>query len=157
MHRPSVKTILRESEHLVRLALVAAILVVAFLAVRKAVVPAGFGKYGHYRAGALDDISARPISFAGHAACEACHDEQTQKKAQGKHAQVACEACHGPLAAHADDPVANKAVKPDPATLCVRCHEADSAKPKSFPQVVSRDHAPGESCGTCHNPHNPAL
>jgi hypothetical protein len=152
-----VTKFLKESEHLVRLALVAAILVVVFLAIRKAVVPAGFGKYGHYRAPALDDIRARPISFAGHDACESCHDEQAKAKALGKHAQVACEACHGPLAAHADDPFANKAAKPDPATLCVRCHEADSAKPKSFPQVVSRDHAAGESCGTCHNPHSPAM
>ena len=152
-----MKRILRESEHLIRLAVLGAILVVAFLAIRKAVVPAGFGKYGHYRAGALDDISARPISFAGHDACEVCHDDQAKKKAEGKHAQVSCEACHGPLAAHANDPDANKAVKPDPATLCVRCHEADSAKPKDFPQVVSRDHAPGESCVTCHNPHSPAM
>lgn len=152
-----MKRILRESEHLIRLAVVAAILVVAFFVIRRVVVPAGFGKYGHYRAPALDDIRARPILFAGHDACEACHDEQAKKKAQGKHVQVACEACHGPLGAHADDPFTNKALKPDPATLCVRCHEADSAKPKSFPQVVSRDHAGGESCGTCHNPHNPAM
>jgi len=156
-HRPSVKRILRESEHLVRLALVAAILVVAFLVIRKAVVPAGFGRYGHYRAPSLDDVRARPISFAGHEACEACHDEQAKVKSQGKHAQVSCEACHGPLAAHAGDPFTNQAVKPDPATLCVRCHEADSAKPKSFPQVASSDHAGGVSCGACHNPHRPAM
>jgi predicted CXXCH cytochrome family protein len=152
-----VKKFLRESEHLVRLALLAAVLVVAFLVIRWAVVPAGFGRYGHYRAPSLDDVRARPISFAGHQACETCHDEQAKTKGQGKHAQVSCEACHGPLAAHADDPFANKAVKPNPATLCVRCHEADSAKPKSFPQVVSSDHAGGESCGTCHNPHSPAM
>lgn len=153
----SVKRILRESEHLVRLAVVAAVLVVAFLGIRKAVVPAGFGKYGHYRAPALDEISARPISFAGHEACEGCHDEQSKTKSQGKHVQVACEGCHGPLAGHAGDPMANKAMKPDPATLCVRCHEADSAKPKTFPQVISRDHAGGVSCISCHNPHSPAI
>ncbi len=151
-----MKRILRESEHLVRLVILAAIFVVVFLIIRKAVVPAGFGRYGHYRAGALDDIRARPISFAGHEACETCHDEQAQKKARGKHAQVACEACHGPLAAHADDPETHKAIKPDPATLCMRCHQADSAKPKTFPQVAG-DHAGGESCVTCHNPHSPAM
>jgi hypothetical protein len=84
-----VKRILRESEHLVRLVLLAAILVVAFLVIRKAVVPAGFGRYGHYRAPSLDDIRARPISFAGHEACEACHDEQAKTKSQGKHARPA--------------------------------------------------------------------
>ncbi len=152
-----MRRIFKESEHLVRLALVAVILFAAFLAIRSAVVPAGFGKYGHYRAGALDDIRARPISFAGREACETCHDEQAKTKAAGKHAPLGCEACHGPLAAHADDPFAHKAVKPDPATLCVRCHEADSAKPRTFPQVVSREHAGGENCGTCHNPHSPAM
>jgi len=151
-----VKKILRESEHLVRLVILAAIFVVVFLTIRKAVVPVGFGRYGHYRAGALDDVRARPISFAGHEACETCHDEQAQKKAQGKHTQVACEACHGPLAAHADDPDTHKAVKPDSATLCMRCHQADSAKPKTFPQVAG-DHAGGESCDVCHNPHSPAM
>ena len=152
-----MKRILGESEHLVRLVLLATILVVIFFAVRWAVVPAGFGRYGHYRAEALDEIRARPVSFAGHATCEACHDEIAAAKLQGKHARVACEACHGPLAAHADDPVANKGVKPDPVTLCARCHEADSAKPKSFPQVVSQEHAGGSSCGVCHNSHRPAI
>jgi len=153
----SVKTILKESEHLIRLVLVAAILVVVFLVVRNVVGPAGFGKYGHYRAEALDDVRARAVSFAGRQACEACHGEVVQTKNQGKHAQVGCEACHGPLAAHAGDPIANQAVKPDPATLCVRCHEADSAKPKGFPQVISSEHAGGTSCGACHNPHRPAI
>ena len=88
----------------VRLVLVAAILVVVFLVIRKAVVPAGIGKYGHYRAGALDDVRARAVSFAGRQACEACHSEVVQTKSQGKHAQVGCEACHGPLAGHAGDP-----------------------------------------------------
>jgi hypothetical protein len=150
-----MKRILGEAEHLVRLALVAAVLVVIFFAIRRAVVPVGFGKYGHYRAPSLDDIRARPISFAGHEACEACHDEVVKTKVAGKHAHVNCEACHGPAAKHADDPFNNQAVKPDPATLCVRCHEADAAKPKSFPQVVSREHYGGSGCGDCHNPHHP--
>lgn len=152
-----MKTFFKESEHLVRLALVAAILVAVFLVIRQVVVPATFGRYGHYRASALDDIRARPVSFAGHSVCEGCHDEVVQTKALGKHALLACEACHGPLAAHASDPSANKAVKPDPATLCVRCHEADAAKPKSFPQVISSEHAGGVSCGDCHKPHHPTI
>jgi hypothetical protein len=150
-----VKRIFKEAEHLVRLAVLTLVLIVAFFAIRRAVVPAGFGKYGHYRAGALDDIQARPISFAGRETCEACHDDIAQMKRQARHARLGCEACHGPLAAHADDPSANKGTKPDTATLCVRCHEADSAKPKWFPQVVSAEHMPGVPCDSCHNPHRP--
>ena len=150
-----MKKLLNESEHLIRLVLVLGIGLFIFFVIRWAVVPPSFGKLGHYRAASLDDIMARPIKFAGHATCEACHDEILQTKNQGKHAKVSCEACHGGSAAHVADPTTNKAVKPDVATLCVRCHEADPAKPKWFPQVVTKDHSQGLPCNTCHNPHRP--
>lgn len=152
-----MRNFLRESEHLVRLALVLVAGVILFLVIRHAIVPASFGRYGHYRADALDDIRARPVSFAGKAVCESCHEDVMKTKNAGAHAGVACEACHGPTAAHTDDPMANHAMKPDPATLCVRCHAADPAKPKNFPQVVAKDHAGDVSCGQCHQPHSPKL
>ena len=149
--------VLRESEHLIRLALVVILGLGVFLVIRAAVIPAGFGQYGHYRAGTLNDVRAQAISFAGHETCATCHDEIAKTKAASRHGKVACEACHGPLAKHADDPSVLKPQKPDPATLCVRCHETDTAKPKSFPQVVGKDHSQGASCGDCHNPHSPKL
>lgn len=148
---------LKESGHLVRMAVVLAAGVLVFLAIRHAIVPSSFGKYGHYRAAALDEIRARPVSFGGKALCESCHDDVVKVKSAGSHAGVACEACHGPTAAHTDDPMTNHAMKPDPATLCVRCHEANPARPKSFPQVVSKEHAGGVSCADCHKPHSPKL
>jgi hypothetical protein len=45
----------------------------------------------------------------------------------------------------------------DAAVLCVRCHEANSAKPKTFPQVASAEHSAGLPCDTCHQPHSPAI
>ena len=152
-----MRRVLRESEHLVRLVLVLGGVVLVFLAIRHFIVPPSFGQYGHYRAASLGEVRARPISFAGQAACAVCHDEMAQKRSQGKHAKVACEACHGPLAAHAEDPDGHKAQKPDVATLCVRCHEAEPAKPTSFPQVVSQEHSQGVVCNTCHDPHRPNL
>ena len=152
-----MQKLLKDSEHLVRLALLLALGILIFLAIRRAVVPEGFGELGHYRSGALKDARAHAISFAGHAACEACHVDQATAKSGGSHAKVSCEACHGPLAKHADDPSAVKPQKPEAATLCARCHEADSAKPDTFPQVVSKDHAKGETCGACHQPHSPKL
>ena len=50
----------RNSGHLIRPALVLLAGVVVFLIIRAAVVPKDFGKYGHYRAGALDMIAALP-------------------------------------------------------------------------------------------------
>ncbi|HZU27255.1 MAG TPA: multiheme c-type cytochrome [Bryobacteraceae bacterium] len=152
-----MKTLLREAGHLVRLATLGALLLILFLLVRRAVVPPSFGKYGHYRAASLEEIAARPASFAGREACEACHDDIATMKREARHARLGCEACHGALAAHAEDPSSNKATKPDTATLCVRCHEADSAKPKWFPQVVSSEHMGDVPCGSCHNPHKPKV
>ena len=97
------------------------------------------------------------MNFAGHQACETCHSDVLEKKSAGKHAHVNCEACHGPLARHADDPTSVQPPKLDAAVLCVKCHEANAAKPKAFPQVASADHSSGLACDTCHQPHSPAI
>jgi len=150
-----MKDFLRSTEHLIRVVVILALGVAAFLLIRQVVIPPDFGKYGHFRPAAMDDIRARPIKFAGHAVCEACHSDVAETKSKGKHAGVACEACHGPWANHAGDPASVAPKLPDPAVLCVRCHEASSSKPKAFPQVVSAEHSGGLPCNTCHQPHNP--
>ena len=139
------------------MALVLATGVLVFLAIRQAIIPADFGKYGHYRAGAMKDVRARPISYAGKDLCEACHTDVATLKNAGVHKGVACESCHGPSAAHTEDPSGTKAIKPEIATLCVRCHEAEPARPKNFPQVVSKEHAGDVSCAECHKPHSPKI
>jgi len=146
---------MKEAAHLIRLAALFVAGFVIFLLIRQAIVPAGFGKYGHFRAGALDDVRARQISFAGRSACEGCHEDKREALNKGKHANVGCEACHGPLARHADDPDKMKPVLPDTKLLCPVCHEANSAKPKAFPQVDTKDHSGGEPCKSCHQPHTP--
>ncbi|MGB0033889.1 MAG: multiheme c-type cytochrome [Candidatus Acidiferrales bacterium] len=147
----------KDIEHLIRLAAVVIFALVAFVVLRAAVVPRSFGQYGHYRGAAIAEAAARPIAFAGHETCEACHTEVVDQKKQGKHVVVACETCHGALAKHADDPVSVKPAKLDTAILCSRCHEANSAKPKAFPQVVTADHSAGLPCDTCHQPHRPKI
>jgi uncharacterized CHY-type Zn-finger protein len=146
----------KDAGHLIRLAIVMAMLVIGFFALRQAFVPEGFGKYGHYRAGALDDIRARPINFAGRTACNDCHVDQVALKLTGKHAKIACEACHGPLEKHTAD-ISIKPALPEAVALCSRCHEALVARPKGFPQVATKDHAAGNSCTLCHKPHAPKV
>jgi hypothetical protein len=153
----ALSRLFRNAGHLIRPALVLLAGLGIFLVIRAVVVPKDFGKYGHYRAGALDMISARPISYAGHSQCVLCHDQEAKVHGGGKHANVACEACHGPLAKHADDPTANVPKLPDVANLCRRCHEKDAAKPQGFPQVDTLAHSQGMLCDTCHQPHNPHL
>jgi uncharacterized CHY-type Zn-finger protein len=122
---------------------------------RTVFVPKSFGTIGHYRADALKEIMARPVTFAGHKACADCHDDVVQTKTAGKHATVNCEACHGPLQNHVEDPVSVVPQLPDTGVLCARCHEENLAKPKPFPQVAAKDHSGGEKCKTCHQPHSP--
>lgn len=152
-----MKEFFRSTEHLLRVLLLLVLGVVGFLLVRREVIPAEFGKYGHFRPAALDDIRARPVKFAGHEVCEACHSDEAEAKAKGKHASVSCEACHGPLARHAADPASLVPQLPDTAVLCARCHEANHAKPTSFPQVVTAEHSNGLPCNTCHKPHSPKI
>jgi Cytochrome c554 and c-prime len=147
----------KDAEHLFRLAFVFVAGFALMLAVRSFFVPHSFGQYGHFRGDAIPEASAKPISYAGHQTCETCHAEVLDLKKNGRHARVACETCHGPLANHADDPGSVHPEKLDTAVLCVRCHEANSAKPKNFPQVASQEHSTGLPCDTCHQPHSPAI
>jgi len=147
----------KNAGHLFRLAAVFLAGIVAFLVIRGFLVPKSFGEYGHYRGDAVREMAARPIKYAGHETCEACHSDVLDKKKDGRHAHVNCEACHGPLARHADDPTSEQPPKLDTAVLCARCHEANAAKPKGFPQVATADHSSGFPCDTCHQPHNPAI
>lgn len=147
----------KDIEHLVRLAVVIAIALVAFVVLRTLVVPRSFGQYGHYRGASIAEAAARPIAFAGHDTCEACHTDVVDQKKQGRHVVVPCEACHEPQAKHADDPASVKPPKLDTALVCSRCHEANSAKPKAFPQVATADHSGGLAGDTFHQPHRPKI
>lgn len=143
----------RDSAHLVRMAGLFVVGLVLFLVGRSFFVPDDFGIYGHYRAGALDDARARPIVFAGQAACVTCHADVGEARQAAPHARVSCEACHGPLATHAAGEPPLQPRRPDGRDLCVACHAASPSKPTAFPQVVVSDHAGDARCIECHNPH----
>jgi uncharacterized CHY-type Zn-finger protein len=147
----------KDAGHLVRLAVAFVCVLVFFILLRAHFVPKSFGEYGHYRGDALAELSSKPISYAGHQACADCHSDVVSLKTSGKHAGVNCESCHGPLAKHAADPGSVVPVLPDTAVICARCHEANIAKPKDFPQVVSAEHSGGALCKNCHQPHSPLL
>ena len=149
--------VFKDAGHLFRLAAVFVAGLLIFLVIRGFLVPKSFGQFGHYRANAVTEIAARPIKFAGHESCEGCHADVLDKKKNGKHAGVNCEACHGPQAQHADDPTSVKPAKLDTAMLCARCHEANAAKPRNFPQVDTEEHSTGLPCDTCHQPHSPVI
>lgn len=147
----------RDKEHLVRVVLLFAAGVAAFLVLQGLLTPKEFGVYGHFRTGALDDNAARPVAFAGHARCAECHGETAVAKAGGRHAGVACEACHGALARHAEDPGALAPDRPAGRPVCLHCHTANVAKPKWFPAIDPKEHGEEGPCTACHPAHDPGV
>ena len=143
--------------HLLRMAALFLAGIAIFLFGRSFFVPADFGVYGHYRAGALEDNRARPITFAGQAACVECHSDIGDLRKGTKHQKVSCEDCHGPLASHAAGNEPLKPAHPDGMTTCVGCHRKSPSKPAAFPQVDIADHAGDVKCIECHNPHAPKI
>jgi hypothetical protein len=127
--------------------------------VAKAVlVPDSFGRYGHYRAEALDEAKAKAPLFAGVQACSPdCHGDVIDSRVGSKHNDINCETCHGPAAAHVADYEKVKPIKPDPATICLMCHSPNVAKPAFMKQVDPLKHYRGKSCGSCHKPHHPEI
>ena len=151
----TVRETLKDRAHLLRVAAVFAAGFVLFLVARGILVPEGFGKYGHYRAPALNDIRATAPSFAGRQTCGDCHTDVADLLKKGKHAGVGCEACHGALARHADDQDKQKPAKLDARKLCLTCHTANVAKPAKFPQIDPAGHGEGAACTSCHVAHDP--
>ncbi len=122
-----------------------------YLGVRSFFVPATFYQYGHFRGNSLATIASRPVQYAGKKACMDCHDTIGEKPYHSKHKTVSCETCHGPSLGHVEDPSQLPSLKPTNKEWCARCHEANNARPKTFPQVVIARHYPDKDCMICHN------
>ena len=146
-----------DKEHLGRMAGLFAVGLLVFFGLQWFMVPSGFGRYGHYRSGALDDNRDRPLHYAGRAACEECHTDVVEARKGSRHERIGCEACHGPLATHAASPGEVKPALPDPRAICLRCHLANVARPRGFPQVQIPEHSEAGPCSACHKPHAPEI
>ncbi len=150
-----MRALFKDKEHLFLIAALFAAGILVFSLVRLLLVPADFGKYGHYRASALEDNQKFPVVYAGRSACQDCHDEKAKELASGKHKLIGCEACHGPQSKHAGDPSGEKPPRPEAPKLCLKCHLENNAKPAEFPQIDAQDHGNGNPCLQCHKPHHP--
>jgi mono/diheme cytochrome c family protein len=146
---------LKDREHLLRMLALLVAAIAVFLFVRSIAVPKDYGRFGPFRASALDDIAAMPVVFAGHSACEECHSDVVEARQGSKHTQIHCEICHGPAAAHAADPTASKPARPDGRELCLNCHVINVARPADFPQINPREHGDEGPCTACHPHHHP--
>jgi hypothetical protein len=167
---------LRHAQHVVRVGVVFAVVLVIFLVARSQLIPSDFGVYGYYRAGALNDSRALPVVHAGRVACLECHDgtydppepdeEAAPRKPlpksltakDNKHSILSCEACHGPLKFHVDD-TEKDVSKVAADSLCLNCHQQIGGRPRSQPQVMAATHEKDDpakqTCVSCHLPHWP--
>ncbi|PJA27270.1 MAG: hypothetical protein CO189_07685 [candidate division Zixibacteria bacterium CG_4_9_14_3_um_filter_46_8] len=147
----------RIRQQIISLSILFALLIASFIVARLILIPRSFGEYGHYRADAIDDITAQPINYAGSVACIECHDDIVELKANSNHKGLSCEICHGPAAKHIEAPDENLPSAPRERGFCPLCHGYDPSRPTGFPQIVTALHNPGTRCMSCHNPHNPIL
>lgn len=138
---------------IVRIILLTLGIAVAYLAARRVLTPASFGKYAWYRGDALEEIASRQPVFAGKKACDECHSELLQKVSRFEHKTISCETCHGVSREHVDNPEIKLAKFTD--AQCVRCHLVEPAKPKWYKQIEPKKHYTGQRCIECHLPHQP--
>lgn len=167
-------------QHIKRLIIAFAVVILLFLVMRQVLTPASFGKLGHYRADAIPENMMKEQHYAGSAMCTKCHEEMKTDKELGFHAQLQCEVCHGPGLKHAlyadkyagkDLPASLKLIKPDQRKDCALCHQLNAARIKivfdtinntMIHQVNTLKHNPKDRntkeelrCIECHNPHQP--
>ena len=140
---------------IVRIIALTALIVVAYFVARHFLVPASFHQYGWYRGDALKENAAKPISFAGRAACAECHTDVAEALDKSPHRSISCESCHDANHAHAEDPTAVTPAKIANPKFCLRCHEYSLSRPAKFPQVESASHNSDQACMECHSPHAP--
>lgn len=158
---------MERSKHIWRAAILLIAGVIFVVSGRHFLVPASFGKAGHFRNDSIGEYMEKPVMHGNDISCKKCHQDKYQSHAEGKHAVVRCENCHGPVVTHADgkDKIADARVVRS-WELCVFCHQPLRARPKDFPQLDFREHLlsedvpvkaniPQKICFMCHDPHNP--
>ena len=142
--------------HIKRLILVFAIFITLFLVARHFLVPESFGKYGPYRAAAMDDYAEIEIHYAGQQACFDCHQDIQDLKTQDVHSGIHCETCHGPGQKHVISGEPADIFIPEGRDFCANCHSKNAAKSKdAIFQVDPSKHNIEKNCVECHNPHQP--
>ena len=142
-------------EQIKRLSVLLILIISLLVTVRHILIPPDFGKYGHYRATAVEEIIAQGMNYAGHEICLDCHDEEVDIKNKGFHKNVSCEVCHGPAAAHVEDEESIELRVPRERGYCPLCHEYLPSRPTGFPQIIAASHNQLKACITCHDPHDP--
>jgi hypothetical protein len=132
------------------------VFVSVFILIQRALKPESFGKYGHYRADAIDDNIRKTSYFKGKEECASCHQDIFDLTDSDLHAEISCESCHSPkIDANTEckvmPPIVEGTIK-----FCATCHATNPARiKKGVPQLDFNEHEKGKNCIECHNAHAP--
>jgi len=127
-----------------------------FILIQQYLKPESFGKYGHYRAKAIEDNKLSTPFYKGQAKCIECHQDIFDLTYSDLHADVNCESCHIPkIDANTECKVMPPIVE-GTIEFCGVCHATNPARQKKgVPQLDFNEHEKGQNCIECHNPHAP--
>lgn len=142
-------------KHIVRLLLVVATFAAVAYAAKEFFTPESFYRFGTYRADSVREIAGLETVYQTPAYCRDCHGERHAQWSANNHKTVSCETCHGAAKGHPQNgklPIPSDTVK-----LCTLCHEAMPGRPATQPQIDVKEHAGGQQCIVCHNPHAPKI
>lgn len=141
---------------LFRLFITFVVFVGIFVLIQQSLRPESFGKYGHYRADAINDNKLNTSYFKGESNCTECHQDVFDKKFLDLHDKVRCESCHSPKIDAATDCKVMPPIVEGTIEFCGECHALNPARINSpVPQLDFKEHEEGKNCIECHNPHAP--
>ncbi len=146
--------ILRSRRMLLRggLVLGGAVVLLALTAVAGTIV---YGEFGYHPDRNAREWASLAPRYETSESCQACHPTLLTTWTAAGHSTVACTTCHGPTP-HAEETGVTLRANSASGSLCLRCHEAVSGRPASFPQVDPSTHYATGVCLVCHDPHTPA-
>ncbi len=157
----------KHNAHVIRVIVILVALGVVGGVARALLLPPSFGKYGHYRPGAIREEMNREIRNKTNDSCLGCHPYIKKIHLAGVHKTVSCEVCHSAYADHVQD---GKVIAKMPVrrgeeirTLCLRCHNRIiRARPKEAIKMIAMpDHLQEKGvrtdhvCNQCHHVHAP--
>jgi cytochrome c553 len=142
-------------KHIVRLVSLIVVLLIVAVVAKPYLTVDSFYRFGHYRADSVTEVAAKEPVYQTPRYCQGCHTERHAQWSAGSHKTVICEVCHGAAQGHPQNgklPIPSDTVK-----LCTQCHEAMPGRPRTQPQIDVAQHANGQQCTVCHNPHSPKI
>lgn len=139
----------------------------AGLVVKQFLIPDSFGRYGHFRADAIDEAAALPVRHGTNQSCFKCHPYEAGIHKAGLHRTISCEFCHGTYGDHVagNRKIGTLPVKKDQdiTYLCLRCHNTEiKARAEAVIKTVAMPaHLADQkvkvthTCNQCHHVHAP--